>query len=212
MTYTEPFVDTATTIRSHVDDAAAGKDHTVILSNGSITCLGSNRRGQLGLPSSDRRTEHTVSFPPSTTILSVHATWSASFAVVKVEKEYALWMWGSLGTLRPDAPTQLRRIALPPMRKPPVVACGSEHVLVIVNDAEVWTFGWNESVCRQGSDLTYADTAISVSDISTIRTILSSSIWEESRSAWQLATRRAGLHSSDERCRTVKLLQVEEQA
>ncbi|KAG6334285.1 hypothetical protein ID866_4800 [Astraeus odoratus] len=132
---------------------ALGNEHTVILhQSGSISALGSNRKGQLeGLSSLKLQ------------IQSVGCTWNGTYIHVREGNQDTLFATGSntkgqlgrcdtsasiSGTLSP-----VRLSTMPWPTRIVMLACGSEHVLVLTSPSRdeenvasnsVWGWGWNE--------------------------------------------------------------------
>lgn len=145
---------------------AAGRDHTLILQNGSsVTLAGSTTKGQLGPVVEMGDTGHlNVGAPldPPRGILGpelewVGSCWTSSFVLVKaLDGEQQLWAFGSNAHSQLGTSKTLPSSALPlPVVLPPSpgatlikVACGSEHVSVLrataSGEREVLSWGWNE--------------------------------------------------------------------
>ena len=127
--------------RPRVTQIAIGNQHTVLLhSDGSVTALGSDRRGQISNISSLQ------------TVTAVRSTWNGTIAVTANDR---ISLVLSSGT---NQAGQLGRLGGEPGFAPvdlhlddkllERIACGSEHTLVVLNPVngcrEVWGWGWNE--------------------------------------------------------------------
>jgi protein ATS1 len=124
-----------------VIQVALGNQHTVFHHlGGSVTALGSNRRGQLDDISSLQA------------VTAVQCTWNGTIAVisdgcVSLVSSSGMNEAGQLGRHSRDpgfAPADLRLDG----KLVRGIVCGSEHTLVILNlvdgHGEVWGWGWNE--------------------------------------------------------------------
>jgi len=129
--------------RSPVTQIAAGNQHTVFRHvDGSVTALGSDKKGQLGNISSLRA------------VTAVRCTWNGT-TVVTTNKNDRTFLVSSSGT---NEAGQLGRLSGDPGFAPvdlhmdgkllKRIVCGSEHTLAILNPVdgrgEVWGWGWNE--------------------------------------------------------------------
>ena len=127
--------------RSRVTQIALGNQHTVFLhSDGSVTALGSDRRGQLGNISSLQA------------VITVRSTWNGTIVVTANGRDFLVLSGGmnqagQLGRLSEEpgfAPVDLH----PDGKLLEGIACGSEHTLVVLKPVnghgEVWGWGWNE--------------------------------------------------------------------
>lgn len=127
--------------RSRVTQIALGNQHTVFLhSDGSVTALGSDRKGQLSDISSLQA------------VTAVRCTWNGTITVTANDRTPSVFASGAneagqLGRLGGEAgfaPVDLHLDGKSLER----IACGSEHTLVVLNPAdgcgEVWGWGWNE--------------------------------------------------------------------
>ena len=127
--------------RSRVTQVALGNQHTVFRHfDGSVTALGSNRRGQLNGISSLRA------------VTAVRCTWNGTIAVTSDDctslvSSSGINEAGQLGHHSRESgfsPVDLQLDG----KVVEIVACGSEHTLMILNSVdgcgEVWGWGWNE--------------------------------------------------------------------
>ena len=127
--------------RSRVIQIALGNQHTVLRHlDGSVTALGSDRKGQLGNISSLQA------------VIAVRCTWNGTIAVTPNDHTFLV---SSSGV---NAAGQLGRLGGEPGFAPvdlqldgkllETIVCGSEHALVILRPVdgrgEVWGWGWNE--------------------------------------------------------------------
>ena len=127
--------------RSRITQIALGNQHTILLhSDGSVTPLGSDRKGQLSNILSLRA------------VTTVRCTWNGTTAVTA---DGPASLVSSSGT---NEAGQLGRLSGEPGFAPvdlhlgdkllETIVCGSEHTLVILNPVdgrgEVWGWGWNE--------------------------------------------------------------------
>ncbi|KZV71976.1 RCC1/BLIP-II protein [Peniophora sp. CONT] len=124
-----------------ITSVALGNQHTVLgHTDGRVTALGSSRVGQLaGLAS-------------QSDISSVHCTWNGTYIIPASDKSLVLSTGknnkGQLGRATEDSLAP----SLSPVMFPPAFArktitqmtCGSEHVVLLTGDDEVWGWGWNE--------------------------------------------------------------------
>ncbi len=121
---------------------APGFDHTCASHrDGTVTCWGSNSRGQLGLPELATGTPPTR-VPGVDGVDRVEAGWSSTCAIRRGE----LWCWGDgthgqLGTGRHFEPRAPERVDLrPPVRS---VSLGVSHACAIDGDGRPWCWGAN---------------------------------------------------------------------
>ena len=127
--------------RPRVTQIALGNQHTVLRHlDGSVTALGSDRKGQLSNISSLQA------------VTAVRCTWNGTIAVTANDCAFLV---SSSGV---NEAGQLGRLGGEPGFAPvdlhlddkllETVICGSEHTLVVLNPAdrrgEVWGWGWNE--------------------------------------------------------------------
>lgn len=189
-------------VNKSVSSLAAGNQHTILLSeDGTVTALGSNRKGQIG--NLDGNIEG---------ITEVSATWNGSYLVKADEGNAKNWTVlatgsNSHGQLAQEPSASDLTVGLSEVQfvtKDQIglkkLACGSEHVLVLVEKSaptqtvggefEVWGWGWNEH-----GNLGLGHT----NDVSTPRSILSSTdvegiiidVWAGCATSW------VAVHSSD---------------
>jgi len=127
--------------RSRVIQIALGNQHTVLRHlDGSVTALGSDRKGQLGDTSSLQA------------VTAVRCTWNGTIAVTPGDHTFLVSSSGvnAAGQLgRPSGAPGFAPVDLQPNGKLlDVIVCGSEHALAILRPvdgrAEVWGWGWNE--------------------------------------------------------------------
>lgn len=121
-----------------IASVALGNQHTVFRHiDGTVTALGSSRVGQLAGVSY----QHDVG--------SVQCTWNGTYIlsagnVLSTGKNDN----GQLGrSTSPSSPPSLAQVTFPSTfadKRIHHIACGSEHVVVLTDDGEVWGWGWNE--------------------------------------------------------------------
>ena len=139
---------------------SVGRDHTAILyhfdEESELRLTGSMKQGQLGPTALDgHATVESVAGEPREGVLAnkvdmVGCCWTGTYCVT--EDRTQLHACGSNThhqLAQSDLPfsSSFVRIPLPPNRRIKKLACGSEHVLVILEgdeEAEVWAWGWNE--------------------------------------------------------------------
>ena len=124
-----------------ITQISLGNQHTVFRHfDGSVTALGSNRRGQLNDISSLQA------------VTAVQCTWNGTIAVASDDcaslvSSSGINEAGQLG--RPSREPGFAPVNLPLDVKPVgAIVCGSEHTLVILKSIdgrdELWGWGWNE--------------------------------------------------------------------
>ena len=127
--------------RPRITQIALGTQHTVLLHlDGSVTALGSNRRGQLSNVSSMRA------------VTAVRCTWNGTIVVTASNHTLPVLSSGKneAGQLgRPSGEPGFAPVDLQLSDKPlERIACGSEHTLAVLSrvggPGEVWGWGWNE--------------------------------------------------------------------
>jgi protein ATS1 len=145
--------------QNRIVSSSLGNQHSVFLhASGHITCLGSNKKGQLR----DITTLRNVQ--------SVNCTWNSTYAVVRSgDDRHTIFATGShakgqLGRITPSAESESIILPLAPVYFPFAssshrlerMASGSEHILALFRntlddpgtaaevETEVWGWGWNE--------------------------------------------------------------------
>jgi protein ATS1 len=143
-----------------------GRDHTLLLYNlTTIILLGSSRQNQLGPFNNngvgilDRSSNlgETIKAGESSSLEQIGSSWTSNYILKRNElNQHQLYGFGSnahcqLGTQSTltSSPTPLLiTLPVPPSSQVIQLACGSEHVLVLVanvtGDTEVISWGWNE--------------------------------------------------------------------
>uniref|UniRef100_A0A1B6LKJ4 RCC1-like domain-containing protein n=1 Tax=Graphocephala atropunctata TaxID=36148 RepID=A0A1B6LKJ4_9HEMI len=126
-----------------VCQVACGQHHTLALTaDGRVYGWGDNRRGQLG------QGPHHIPTPHLITTCEPGATIKAGWTHSAVLSGGKLTTWGrnsysqlghSCDQERVDRPTQLTDL-----RGVAQLELGSEHNLALLDNGEVWTWGWNE--------------------------------------------------------------------
>ncbi|TFK60818.1 RCC1/BLIP-II [Pluteus cervinus] len=134
------------TSNADIASISLGSQHTLCLhTDGRVTSLGTNRKGQIeGLTSLEN-------------IRKIGCTWNGSFIMTDSSSGFPAQILstgsiahGQLGSFSQNGDVlQLQPVRIPPdMYGKMVMACGSEHVLVLLHTepdgAEVWGWGWNE--------------------------------------------------------------------
>ncbi|KAM0745730.1 RCC1/BLIP-II [Meredithblackwellia eburnea MCA 4105] len=127
--------------------AALGRDHTVLLfhkevegvQGKEIHFLGSNKQGQCQLPASFSEPAR------QNQLIDVFATWSTTFLISQHSSPtHTITSFGSNShsQLLPNNPEYDE---FPPKGNSIVrLATGSEHVLALLDNGQVWGWGWNE--------------------------------------------------------------------
>ena len=127
--------------QSCITQIALGNQHTTLChSDGLVTALGSNRKGQLNDISSLR------------SVSAVQCTWNGTIAVISDDCTFVVSSSGmnEAGQLgHPNGEPGFAPVDLPLDGKlAQTIVCGSEHTLVILKSVdgrgEVWGWGWNE--------------------------------------------------------------------
>ncbi|KAF8194987.1 regulator of chromosome condensation 1/beta-lactamase-inhibitor protein II [Pholiota molesta] len=145
-----PTPQIVSTPTSNVVSLALGIYHTVALDDSGVPlCLGSNRKGQLEVVRNFTNCENKAQ--------SIGCTWNGTYIVAQDQDQWTIYSSGSnshkqLGWSEEGAST-VDRISFPDELDRhgafPKVACGSEHVLLLVaptstGPSQLWGWGWNE--------------------------------------------------------------------
>jgi alpha-tubulin suppressor-like RCC1 family protein len=126
---------------------AAGAYHALALrQDGSVWAWGYNSGGQLGDGTTTSRTTPGPVLGLPRPAVAVAAGGHTSAAILD---DGSLWLWGDNGKGQiGDGTTQRRTLPVEVAGLPsPVasVALGFAHVLAVLNDGSLWTWGWNDS-------------------------------------------------------------------
>ncbi|KAF5316593.1 hypothetical protein D9619_006616 [Psilocybe cf. subviscida] len=131
-------------IEDPIRSISLGMQHTVILfESGRLYSLGSNRKHQLDVVGA-----------PLCHVLSLACTWNGTYVAFKDDHKEGSWEVCSSGN---NSHSQLGRSvdestiggvsfpsSLDTQNSAVSIHCGSEHVLALVEDCEIWGWGWNE--------------------------------------------------------------------
>lgn len=139
--WTHPRVLTAIPENASVASVALGNQHTILRhTDGRVTALGSSRVGQL------------AGITDLLDVGSVRCTWSGTY-VRTIGASSPILSTGKNNKGQLGRPTDSSSsLSLGPVNLPATIgndaikdiACGSEHVVVLTRDGEVYGWGWNE--------------------------------------------------------------------
>ena len=178
--------------RPHVTQIALGNQHTLLLhSDGSVTALGSDRKGQLNNISSLQA------------VTAVRSTWNGTVAVTTNDRTSLVLSSGT------NQAGQLGRLSGGPGFAPVDlhldgkllgrIVCGSEHTLVVLNSAdgrsEVWGWGWNEHGNLGTGDTSSVQTPTKLWTPAARETLADDdpvAIWAGCGTSWILVNRKIG--------------------
>ena len=133
---------------------SVGRDHTTILfqtdNSSTLILLGSTKQGQLGSDALEACAVIEGMTAVGVLAGTVECCWTGTYCITKDSTQVVGCGSNShdqLGRSDLASSSSFLSIPLPPNRRIMKLACGSEHVLVLLEggeEAEVWGWGWNE--------------------------------------------------------------------
>lgn len=128
-----------------LSSVTAGTDHSCVIREAAVWCVGSNSSGQLGTGSTVR----TIAFSPSLMRDAIEVDARAN-TTCAVTLDGSVWCWGSIPTVitAPDGtPSVVRTVSTTPVQVPLTdarhVSVGNAHACVVRGDTSVWCWGDN---------------------------------------------------------------------